>query len=247
MSKHKNSLFKPNPSVWDVAPPGVSLELAKWSADHFQRHGRPLRLAIDAHYWQDHFDNDFKVDWLRKNSREVNAVEKTVMYQIMTLLELSIHLIFVFDGPDRYNQHDLDSKPSKPESICLLKDLLNHLGVPFHQAPAEAAPACVKLQQLGVVDSVWTNHSVALTCGCREIVLFKEQHRHWKGAGISDESVTKHDALALLQKWDLDQSSLVLALLLGGCEYSRGLPGWLVSVIYAGPKDVGVSSIRIPS
>ncbi|ESA44047.1 PIN domain-like protein [Neurospora crassa] len=159
------------------------------------------------------------------HSREVNAVEKTIMYQIMTLLELSIHLLFVFDGPDRYSQYEPNPNPIKPERIRLLKDMLNNLGVPFHQAPAEAAPTCVKLQQLGVVDAVWTHHSVALTCGCREIVMFKEQHRHWKGAGLSNEFATKHDAPALLQQWDLDQPSLILGLLLGGCEYSRGLPG----------------------
>ncbi|KAL0474353.1 PIN domain-like protein [Neurospora intermedia] len=225
MPKNGNSQLKPSPSIWDIAPPGVSLELADWSADHFQRRGRPLRVAIDVHCWQVFFENDSKVDWLRKNSREVNAVEKTIMYQIMTLLELSIHLVFVFDGPDRYNQDEPDPNPIKPERIRLLKDMLNCLGVPFHQAPAEAAPTCVKLQHLGVVDAVWTHHSVALTCGCRKIVMFKEQQRHWKGAGLSTESATQHDAVALLQQWDLDQPSLILGLLLGGCEYSRGLPG----------------------
>ena len=54
-------------SVWDVAPPGVSVELAKWSAHHFQQHGRPLRLAIDAHYWQDHFESDEIVSWLDRS------------------------------------------------------------------------------------------------------------------------------------------------------------------------------------
>ena len=142
----------------------------------------------------------------------------------MTLLELSIHLLVVFDGPEQYNQYDLDSKPTKPEKIRLLKDLLNHLGVPFHQAPAEAAPTCAKLQQLGVVDAVWTNHSVALTDGCRDIILFKKHDRKWKGTGINDDAVIKHDALDLLQKWDLDHSSLILGLLLGGCEYAKGLP-----------------------
>ncbi|KAK1780496.1 PIN domain-like protein [Copromyces sp. CBS 386.78] len=170
-------------------------------------------------------NSQFKPSPRSVHSREVNAVEKIFMYQTMTLLELSIHIVFVFDGPDRYNRFDHISKPSKPESIRLLKDLLNHLGVPFHQAPAEAAPTCVKLQQLGVVDAVWTNHSVALTWGCQDIVLFKKQERKWKGTGISNESVTKHDALALLQKCDLDHPSLVLELLLGGSEYSRGLPG----------------------
>lgn len=147
------------------------------------------------------------------------------MYQIMNLLKSSIHLLFVFDGPDRYIRFEHASKPSKPDSIRLLKDLLNHLGVPFHQAPAEAAPTCVKLHQLGIVDAVWANHSVALAWKCRDIVLFKEQNRHRRGAGIIDEVVNKHDAVALLQQWDPDSSSLILGLLLGGCEYARGPPG----------------------
>lgn len=53
--------------MWDVAPPGASIELAQWSTEHYQRHGRPLRLAIDAHYWRHHFENHPKVKWLRKS------------------------------------------------------------------------------------------------------------------------------------------------------------------------------------
>lgn len=86
MPKNGNSQLKPSPrsvhsrissasvcnltdsnSIWDIAPPGVSLELADWSADHFQRRGRPLRVAIDVHCWQVFFENDSKVDWLRKS------------------------------------------------------------------------------------------------------------------------------------------------------------------------------------
>ncbi|KAK3956257.1 hypothetical protein QBC32DRAFT_367009 [Pseudoneurospora amorphoporcata] len=118
----------------------------------------------------------------KPSPRSVNAVEKVFMYQTMTLLELIIHIVFVFDGPDRYNGSIIFQNQAS------------------RKASAEAAPTCVKLQQLGVVDAVWTNHSVALTWGCQDIVLFKKQERKWKGTGISNESVTKHDALALLQK-----------------------------------------------
>lgn len=156
--------------------------------------------------------------------REINEVEKIIMYQIMTLLELSIHLLFVFDGPDSYHHDNPGSKINTPEKMRLFKDLLNHLGVPFHQAPAEAAPTCVKLHELGVVDAVWTNHSVALTCECRQIVFFETPEKKWKGTGIADKLVIRHDATALLQQRDLGQLSLILGLLLGGCEYSKGLP-----------------------
>ncbi|KAK3397861.1 PIN domain-like protein, partial [Sordaria brevicollis] len=208
---------------WDVAPPGASTELAQWSTEHFQQHGRPLRLAVDARYWQNYFENYPEVKRLQTYDPEKNEVEKTIMFQIMTLLELSIHLIFVFDGPDSYYHDNADSKINTPERLRLLKDLLNHLGVPFHQAPAEAGPTCVRLQELGVVDAAWTNHSTALTRECQVVVVFKMQNRDWKG--ISEESVIKHEATALMQEKGLDQSSLVLGLLLGGCEYAKGIPG----------------------
>lgn len=105
-----------------------------------------------------------------------------------------------------------------PDNIRLLKDFLNYLGVPFHQAPAEAAPTCVTLHQLGLVDAVRTNHSAALAWKCRDIVLFKMQHRHRRGGKMIEEVVTKYDAVTLLHQWDFDPSSLVLGLLLGGCE-----------------------------
>ena len=145
------------------------------------------------------------------------------MLHIMNLLELSIHILFVFDGPDcRYQYRDISK--GRSERTRLVKDLLNLLGVPFHQAPAEAAPTCVKLQQLGIVDAVWTQHSVALACGCREIIFFEKRHRYRWGAAITDDYVIKYDPITLLEQWDLDQTSLILGLLLGGCEYSRGLP-----------------------
>lgn len=101
------------------------------------------------------------------------------MYRVVGLLKLNIQLLFVFDGPSRPVK-----KGKKPPSINthetkLLREMLSKLGVPCYDAPGEAEAECLRLQQLGLVDAVWTEDGDALMFGCTVLLRF---HHEMKGS-----------------------------------------------------------------
>lgn len=52
------------------------------------------------------------------------------------------------------------------EARKLLKELLRHFGIPYHEAPGEAEAECARLQQLRIVDAVWSQDSDTSIFGC---------------------------------------------------------------------------------
>lgn len=107
-----------------------------------------------------------------------------MFYRICRLLAMNIQLLFVFDGPRRpwkrgkRGQGKIDYEARRP-----LKEMLQYFRIPHHEAPGEAEAECARLQQLGVVDAVFSQDSDSLMFGCDLLV---RDDRVTKHQGVSD-------------------------------------------------------------
>jgi Holliday junction resolvase YEN1 len=118
----------------------------------------------------------FKLETLARadvagTGKPYRGIEKNIFYRICHLLTLNIHLLFVFDSllrpPKRGRRH---YKMLDPRESADIKKVLDAFRIPYHVAIGEAEVECVRLQQLGVVDAVWSQDSDCLLFGC-ELLL----------------------------------------------------------------------------
>jgi Holliday junction resolvase YEN1 len=157
------------------------------------------------------------------------------MFQrICRFLTLNIQLIFVFDGPGRpWKRGGRGGGKIDYRQRDLLKEVLRHFGVPYHEAPGEAEAECARMQILGMVDAVWSQDSDCLMFGC---TLWIRDDRVVKEKGTKDrskENTQKSKKTArvvkaqnLKDRLQIDREGLVLfAMLVGGDYDTKGLPG----------------------
>lgn len=142
--------------------------------------------------------------------------EKRIMERIFYLLRMSVQLIFVFDGPNKPWKHRPMGQNYSELNVALLKELLDHLGVPRHDAPGEAEAECARLQELGVVDAVWSDDSDTFMFGCTTLVQFHKPEG-------SEDTVLTYTADSLVHRSGLTREGLVMYAILVGCDYSKGL------------------------
>ncbi|CAD0055578.1 unnamed protein product [Aureobasidium pullulans] len=136
---------------------------------------------------------------------------------------MNIQPIFIFDGPSRPWKRGGVAGRIDWKKIDLLRKTLDHLKIPHHRAPAEAEAECARLNELGIVDAVWTDDGDALMFGAK--VLIKE-HREGKTAKKSDNLVRIYRADVIEQKHRINRQGLILFALLSGGDYdTKGLPG----------------------
>ncbi|KAI1780929.1 PIN domain-like protein [Hypoxylon cercidicola] len=143
------------------------------------------------------------------------------MERIGYLLRMNVQLIFVFDGPSKPRKiRRPNSQNYSGSNLALLKEVLDHLGVPRHQAPGEAEAECARLQELGVVDAVWSDDSDTLMFGSTVLVQFHKPEGHdFK----SEDSVLVYTADSLLSRSNLTREGLLMYAILVGCDYTAGL------------------------
>ncbi|KAI0152660.1 hypothetical protein GGR57DRAFT_503524 [Xylariaceae sp. FL1272] len=189
---------------------GEVRSLAKWSAAHYERTGKPLRIAVDEGNW-----------WFRSVTEEEDARIK-ILDRLSILLRLNIQIVFVFDGPNKPKKLDRKTPGAvkrtsySNERIHILRELLRQLGVPYYDAPGEAEAQCARLQQLNIVDAVWTDDSDALLFGATTVVQF------YKAPGKksnSDSEVMTYTA----ERLNLSRNSLLMWAILVGCDHTDGL------------------------
>lgn len=138
-------------------------------------------------------------------------------------MRMNIQPIFIFDGPSRPWKRGGVAGRIDWKKIDLLRKMLNHLKIPHHRAPAEAEAECARLNELGIVDAVWTDDGDAFMFGAK--VLIKE-HREGKSGKKSDNLVRVHRADEIERKHRINRQGLVLFALLSGGDYdTKGLPG----------------------
>ncbi|KAF2031138.1 PIN domain-like protein, partial [Setomelanomma holmii] len=211
-----------------------SIPIARLAVDHHQRHGRPLRIAVDEADWRFNNLTQAAVYAIKDTSDQAfQGQEKDMFRRIRRLLTLDIQLIFVFDGPGRPWKHGRRGQGNI--NYCeneLLKEMLRCFGIPYHEAPGEAEAECARLQILGMVDGVWSQDSDCLMFGC---TMWTQDDRVVKEKGTKDyskENMSKSKktvwvvhAAELKSRLQIDREGLVLfAILVGGDYNTKGLP-----------------------
>ncbi|GAB7354544.1 hypothetical protein MBLNU459_g5002t3 [Dothideomycetes sp. NU459] len=211
--------------LWDILGDGEITALADLATDHFRRTGRPLRLAVDEAGWRFNNLNKQQVAFIREKEPAANPIEKAIMFRLLRMMRLNIQFLFVFDGPGRPWKRGGNAGRIDWKEIDLLRQLLNHLCIPHHRAPAEAEAECARLEGLGIVDGVYSDDSDTLMFGCKLLI---RDHRvgPGKGAKKSDTHVRVYRADKVLENYGLDRAALVLFALLSGGDYdAKGLQG----------------------
>lgn len=145
----------------------------------------------------------------------------------MRLIALSIHPLFVFDGPHKppfkRNKRTGPNIASIPEFLA--KQLLKQFGLPFHLAPGEAEAECALLQQRGVVDAVLSEDVDTLMFGSGLTL------RNWSPEGTLKTRTFTHVNLYDARKTKegrsgLDRNGMILVALMSGGDYlPEGIPG----------------------
>jgi Holliday junction resolvase YEN1 len=224
--------------------------IAQLAAEHHERHGRPLRIAVDEADWRFNNVTQAQVYAIRNGRYHYSSLatmltytasdtayqgqEKIMFQRICRFLTLNIQLIFVFDGPGRpWKRGGRGGGKIDYQQRDLLKEVLRHLGVPYHEAPGEAEAECARMQIVGMVDAVWSQDSDCIMFGC---TLWIRDDRVVKEKGTKDlskENTQKSKKTArvvkaqtLKDRLQIDREGLVLfAMLVGGDYDTKGLPG----------------------
>jgi Holliday junction resolvase YEN1 len=220
---------------------GEIVDIAAFAGKHFERTKRPLRIAIDEASWRfNFFQSKESVARIRKGRLSpkrgrlnadiyligcpmANPNEKNVLWPVLELLRLNCQLVFVSDGPGRPKKRGRIPRETHTSETALLKETMEHLGIPWHKAPGEAEAECAELQKLGVADAVWTDDGDALMFGCTTLIRFFR-----KPNGKKDlEKVRVYKSKRIVKQYrGLDREGLVLLAVLSGGDYNKaGLPG----------------------
>ncbi|KAK6343222.1 hypothetical protein TWF730_010822 [Orbilia blumenaviensis] len=184
--------------------------LAKLSIDHFNRHKRHIRVAIDISIWA------FQSKAVQGRSTGSNAPLRVIYYRLCSLLSLNIHAVFVFDGKDRP-----DFKRGKTISggegylLAFARRLIAAFGFPIHNAPGEAEAECAFLQKQGVVDVVLSEDVDTLMFGCRQTWRSGD-----KGDSKNLDIMQVYQSRTIRDRTGLTPAGMILAALLSGGDYN---------------------------
>lgn len=241
--------------------------IAQLAADHFREHGRPLKIGVDELYWLYHTVTTEKEKEIKKciffasktenrilichlDDPRSSPVEKAIFQRICGYLRLNIDLVFVFDSlkrPAKINRLPLGNRYE--EGRKLLKGILEGFDIPYIDAPGEAEAECCNLQNLGIVDAVWSNDLDCFMFGCSLRIRDHRVPIHPNGKNGSKGQTTKDKVNVLVahadvlqSKWRLNREGCVLFAILAGADYSRGLGGCGAKIVrMAAQASLGMS------
>jgi len=174
-------------------------------------------------------DAEWLSNALRVNLRLLggtNPALRTFYYRLLRLISLSIHPIFVFDGPNKppfkRNKRTGPTVASIPEFLA--KQLLKQFGFPIHLAPGEAEAECALLQKEGVVDAVLSEDVDTLMFGSGVTI------RNWSPEQSSSKTPTHVNVYDAVETKNgssgLDREGMILVALMSGGDYvPEGIPG----------------------
>ncbi|KAK1983232.1 PIN domain-like protein [Colletotrichum cereale] len=211
-------------NFWDVVDEaGTKRSLAQWAANHLEEHGRPLRIAIDEAHWRYKNISDAKEAQIKEKCPGAHPRERAILERVLPLLRLGIQLLFVFDGEKRPERKRVSKRNSRrEETTAVFKDMLEHIHVPWHQAPGEAEAECALLQQRGLVDAVWSEDGDSFMFGCTILLrnLRNDMNQKLK------EEVKAFDMRDIRKTRLFNKKSITLFGMLTGCDYApAGLKG----------------------
>ncbi|KAF2449525.1 hypothetical protein P171DRAFT_404836 [Karstenula rhodostoma CBS 690.94] len=206
--------------IYQEIGPGRRVALSKFAADTFEKTGRPLRIAIDVAIW---------LFQIQASKGGTNPALRTFYYRLLRLIALSVHPIFVFDGPNKppFKRNKKTGGPgasvaSIPEFLA--KQLLKQFGFPLHLAPGEAEAECALLQREGIVDAVLSEDVDTLMFGSGVTL------RNWSPEQKSSKTPTHVNVYDAVKTKNgpsgLDREGMILVALMSGGDYvPEGIPG----------------------
>ncbi|KAL8662326.1 MAG: hypothetical protein Q9168_008274 [Polycauliona sp. 1 TL-2023] len=205
-------------SIYKEIGPGERIALSKLAVEHFEKHGRPMRIAIDASIW--HFQT-------QSGKGGSSPALRTLYYRLLRLLSLSIRPLFVFDGPNKppFKRGAKTGTQAAALPNFITKQLLQLFGFPYHTAPGEAEAECALLQKEGIVDAVLSEDVDTMMFGCTVHL------RNWSSENVRGNKTPTHvnmyRAEATKQgKSGLDSNGMILIALMSGGDYiPAGIPG----------------------
>ena len=212
----------------------------KLAVEHYEKHNRPIKIAIDTSIWQ------YQV---QAGKGGTNPALRTFYYRLLRLLSWSIQPLFVFDGahkpPFKRGKKTSSDVVSLPNMMA--KEMLKLFGFPYHTAPGEAEAECAILQQEGIVDAVLSEDVDTLMFGCT-ISL-----RNWSSEGTRGNKSPTHINVYYAQatkggRAKLDREDMILIALMSGGDYiPAGIPGCgIKTACEAARAGFGKDLCRIP-
>ncbi|KAK6525547.1 hypothetical protein TWF281_010609 [Arthrobotrys megalospora] len=191
--------------------------LAKLSIDHFTRHKRHIRVAVDIAIWA------FQSQAAQSRSSGSNAALRVLYYRLCSLLSLNIHAVFVFDGKDRPDfKRGKNVHKGEGYLLAFARRLITAFGFPIHNAPGEAEAECAFLQRQGIVDAVLSEDVDTLMFGCRQFWRSGPD----KGDSRGIEVMQVYQSRTIRDKTGLTPPGMILAALLSGGDYdTAGVAG----------------------
>ncbi|KAL8996303.1 MAG: hypothetical protein Q9169_004142 [Polycauliona sp. 2 TL-2023] len=204
--------------IYKEIGPGERIALSKLAVEHFEKHGRSMRIAIDASIW--HFQT-------QSGKGGSNPALRTLYYRLLRLLSLSIRPLFVFDGPNKppFKRNAKTGTQAAALPNFITKQLLQLFGFPYHTAPGEAEAECALLQREEIVDAVLSEDVDTMMFGCTVHL------RNWSSENVrgnkSPTHVNMYRAETTKQgKSGLDSDGMILIALMSGGDYiPAGIPG----------------------
>ncbi|KAI5358125.1 putative XPG/Rad2 endonuclease, XPG-I domain, PIN-like domain superfamily [Septoria linicola] len=142
--------------LWEVTGKGEVHRIEDYAAAHWERHKRPLRIAVDEACWRFNNITHEQVQRIQEGEPAANPIEKVILRI----------------AKDRWASKGSGRRGGKidPKCIKMLHQLFDRLKVPYHSAPGEAEAECARLQVEGVVDAVWSDDSDCLMFGCTKLI-----------------------------------------------------------------------------
>ncbi|KAK7539502.1 uncharacterized protein J3D65DRAFT_618838 [Phyllosticta citribraziliensis] len=204
------------PGIYKEIGPGIRVALAKLAVQKFEETGRPLRIAIDTAIW---------LVQIQSSKGGTNPAMRTFFYRLLRLMKLSVHPLFVFDGPnkpsEKRNKKTGQTFASIPEYFA--KQVLKKFGFPFHDAPGEAEAECALLQRSGIVDMVMSEDVDTIMFGSRNTIRPAQDPKSAKSAthfNLYDSDEIKAGSSGL------DREGMILVAMMSGGDYlTEGIPG----------------------
>ncbi|KAF3942354.1 hypothetical protein ABW19_dt0209362 [Dactylella cylindrospora] len=216
--------------LYEELPKPDRTPLAKLSIEHFQKHKRHIKIAIDVAIWS------FQSQAVQGRGGGVgsNASVRVLYYRLCTLLELNIHAVFVFDGKDRPDfKRDKTVNKNESYQLALARRLITAFGFPIHNAPGEAEAECAYLQKEGIVDAVLSEDVDTLMFGCRKLWRSGSD----KGESKSLETLLVYQSRVIYEKTKITPQGMILVALLSGGDYdSAGVTKLGVKLAVAAAK-----------
>ncbi|ROW05620.1 hypothetical protein VSDG_00129 [Cytospora chrysosperma] len=212
------------PTFFEEGEDEKIVNLFELASNHVRDTGRPYRIAVDTPYWMFKNLSEEKAQAIRATSqRASNPNDKAILYRMMRFAIHGIQVVLVFDGNRKPHKRGKKGCAEASKIRPLLKETAEKLGIPWWQAPAEAEAECARMQQLGIVDAVFSEDSDTFMFKGETLIRFHLEENHKKSNThvlIYRMSDIKHKLPGT--EW---KNLVLFAAVVGGDYAMKGLPG----------------------